>query len=65
MAADQVAFRSTPNGSARGLYCGMGVCFDCVMIVDSIPNTRTCMAWVADGMIVERQSGPGIPYQHS
>lgn len=65
MAADQVEFRSTPNGSARGLYCGMGVCFDCVMIVDSIPNTRTCMAWVADGMTVERQTGPGVPCQHS
>lgn len=65
MAADRLEFRSTCHGSARGLFCGMGVCFDCVMIVDSIPNTRTCMTWVADGMTVERQVGPGVPYPHS
>ena len=29
-AAGIVAFRRTPSGAPRGLYCGMGACFDCV-----------------------------------
>lgn len=52
------ATRRTRDGSPRGVYCGMGVCFDCLAVVDGVPNTRTCMAWVRDGMAVVRQDGP-------
>jgi NADH dehydrogenase/NADH:ubiquinone oxidoreductase subunit G len=37
----------------------MGVCFDCLVVVDDVPNTRACMTWVRDGMRVERQEGLG------
>jgi hypothetical protein len=29
------------------------------MIVDGVPNTRTCVTWARDGMTIERQVGPG------
>jgi D-hydroxyproline dehydrogenase subunit gamma len=51
--------RTTVAGSPRGIFCGMGVCFDCLAVVDDVPNTRTCMTWVRDGMRVARQAGLG------
>ena len=38
---------------------GMGVCFDCLVVVDDVPNTRACMTWVRDGLRVQRQDGLG------
>ena len=52
-----VATRTTVGGSPRGVYCGMGVCFDCLVVVDDVPNTRACMTWVRDGMRISRQEG--------
>lgn len=57
MAADGLELRRTEAHDHRGYYCGMGVCFDCVMVVDGVPHTRTCMTWVRDGMVVEHQEG--------
>lgn len=42
---------------ARGVYCGIGQCTDCIMVVNGIPNVRTCITLVEDGMIVETQRG--------
>lgn len=53
------ATRVTRGGEPRGVYCGMGVCFDCLVVVDGVPNTRACVTWVRDGMTVERQAGFG------
>ena len=43
----------------RGYYCGMGVCQDCLMTVDGLPNVRACMTPVRDGLRVETQRGLG------
>ena len=51
-AANIVAFRHTLTGAPRGLHCGMGACFDCVVTVDGRIGQRACMTKVADGMIV-------------
>ena len=51
------ATRTTQGGAPRGVYCGMGVCFDCLVVVDGVPNTRACVTWVRDGMDVARQDG--------
>ncbi|HEY3185438.1 MAG TPA: (2Fe-2S)-binding protein [Gaiellaceae bacterium] len=53
----QIATRTTVSGEPRGIFCGMGVCFDCLVVVDGVPNTRACMTWVRDGMRVSRQDG--------
>lgn len=60
LAAGIRKFRVTPRfGNARGLFCGIGCCTDCVMTVDGHPNIRTCVTPVKDGMIVETQQGLG------
>lgn len=43
----------------RGLFCGIGQCTDCAMVVDGTPNVRTCITPVKAGMIVETQHGLG------
>ena len=43
----------------RGYFCGLGRCTDCVMVVDGIPNVRTCVTAVKEGMVVETQKGLG------
>jgi len=43
----------------RGIFCAIGYCSDCLMVVNGNPNTRTCIASVSEGMIVEIQQGNG------
>jgi predicted molibdopterin-dependent oxidoreductase YjgC len=43
----------------RGIFCAIGRCTDCMMIVDGIPNTRTCVTPVKAGMVVQTQDGLG------
>jgi len=47
------------SGEARGYFCGMGVCQDCLVTVDGLPNVRACMATVKDRLRVETQRGLG------
>ncbi len=50
--------RLTPETQApRGYFCGMGVCFDCLVTIDGRPNCQACLVPVAAGMIVSRQTG--------
>ncbi len=52
------ASRSTPvHGSPRAPFCMMGVCFDCLAIVDGATSTQSCLVTVREGMRVERQFG--------
>ncbi len=54
------SFRYTPKRhEKRGIFCAIGRCTDCMMIVDGIPNTRTCVTRVKDGMQVKTQDGLG------
>ena len=41
----------------RGIFCGIGQCSDCSMIVDGQPNVRTCITPVKAGMIIKTQDG--------
>jgi pyruvate/2-oxoglutarate dehydrogenase complex dihydrolipoamide dehydrogenase (E3) component len=58
-AAGEHALRHTSGGDCRGMFCGMGVCQECLVTVDGAPNQRACMVKVADGMVVHRQAAPG------
>ena len=58
LACGQLAFRATVvSGAARGPYCMMGVCFDCLVTIDGHPNQQACMVRVHDGMRIESQQG--------
>lgn len=41
----------------RGLFCAIGRCTDCVMVVDGNINTRTCITPLKEGMDVWQQDG--------
>jgi predicted molibdopterin-dependent oxidoreductase YjgC len=47
------------QGRPRGIFCAIGRCTDCVMVVDGKPNVRTCITPLAAGMQVQTQRGFG------
>ncbi|MDP1720532.1 MAG: (2Fe-2S)-binding protein [Candidatus Nanopelagicaceae bacterium] len=44
----------------RGIFCGIGICFDCLVVIDGIPNQRACLIEVCDGMRIESQVESGF-----
>ena len=51
VAAGIVDWRTTrKQGRPRGLFCGIGVCFDCLITVDGARAERACLIPAADGM---------------
>ena len=60
LAAGRRDLRSTPRrGEPRGMYCGIGLCFECVLTVDGQRGVRGCQTRVCDGMRVETGSDTG------
>jgi len=58
LGAGVLSFRQTPvKDRARGPFCMMGVCFDCLMVIDGQPNRQACQIVAASGMKVARQIG--------
>ena len=50
-AANRRAFRHPDKRhEPRGVFCGMGVCYDCLVTIDGRVNVRACMTAVAEGM---------------
>lgn len=43
----------------RGFFCAIGKCSSCFMVVDGVPNVRTCITPLKAGMVVETQHGKG------
>ena len=52
--------RMTQKQASRGVYCGMGICYECRMIVNGIPNVRTCMTLVTPGCRIATQDDSRI-----
>jgi NADPH-dependent 2,4-dienoyl-CoA reductase/sulfur reductase-like enzyme len=50
--------RVTAGGEGRGIFCGMGICQECVMTIDGAP-ARACMTFVRDRIEVETLRGDG------
>ena len=58
LAANQRALRKTRfNNNDRGVFCGIGVCFDCLVVIDGITNQRACLIEARPGMKVQTQVG--------
>ena len=54
LALGRRTFRHTDKlGEPRGLFCGMGVCYDCLVTIDGQPNVRACLTPVQAGMVIE------------
>ena len=41
----------------RGICCGIGLCYGCTMVIDGVPNSRTCQTLAHPGMRIETQKG--------
>ncbi len=52
--------RTSEDAAPRGYFCGMGICFDCLVTIDGRRNCQACLVPVADGMQVTLQVGQGV-----
>jgi predicted molibdopterin-dependent oxidoreductase YjgC len=53
--------RSARSGSERGAYCGMGACFECLVMIDGRPNVQSCLVPVVAGMeVATGQAAPDL-----
>lgn len=52
LASGVYVFHHSPAGQPRGLFCGMGVCFECLVTVDGQPGQRACLVPVRPEMDV-------------
>lgn len=55
----KVLSRSFKYHRPRGFFCAIGKCSSCLMKVNGIPNVRTCVTRLEEGMKVETQKGKG------
>ena len=51
---DDLRLRRSPGGAPRGVYCGIGVCFECRVHVEGRGAVRACVTPVEDGMRIVR-----------
>ncbi|MEU6930940.1 (2Fe-2S)-binding protein [Streptomyces sp. NPDC046385] len=55
-----LAWRTTrENAAPRGVFCGIGQCFDCLVTVNGRPNQRACLVPANPGDTITTQEGTG------
>jgi len=59
LAAGKRLLHKTKTGAPRGVYCGMGLCNGCLVLVNGVPNMRACMTLVQPDLKIETQEGAG------
>lgn len=60
IAAGQRSWRTTRFEEApRGILCGIGICFDCLVTVNGRSSRRACLLQVQPGDVVSTQQGAG------
>jgi len=58
LAAGVQRFRNSPvSGEGRAPYCMMGVCFECLLEIDGVPNRQGCLVALEAGMSIRTQDG--------
>jgi sarcosine oxidase subunit alpha len=50
LAAGRAALRHSPSGTPRGVYCGIGVCQECRVLVEGRGAVRACVTPSEPGM---------------
>jgi predicted molibdopterin-dependent oxidoreductase YjgC len=59
-AAGVYALRRSPKRhELHGMFCGIGLCGECAMVINGVPNTRVCQTLATPGCRVETQEGLG------
>ena len=57
-AACRMELRAAGDGAARGVFCGMGICQDCVVAIDGLAGQRACLTAARAGADIRRQGFP-------
>lgn len=58
IASGRISWRTTRGGGRpRGLFCGIGVCFDCLVTVNGSRSVRACLLTAAPGDVVLTEKG--------
>jgi sarcosine oxidase subunit alpha len=55
----RVLKRSVLHSRPRGFFCAIGKCASCMMTINGVPNVKTCVTLVKDGLVVRSQVGKG------
>lgn len=55
LADDKITRLAPVTEQPRSAYCAMGVCFECLVEIDGVPNRQACLTQVTDGMQIKRQ----------
>ena len=50
-----ITLGQTPDGAPRGVYCGMGACFQCRVVLNGKMNIRACKTLARPGDVVGSQ----------
>lgn len=54
------AWRETRHSSQpRGLFCGIGQCFDCLVTINGQTDIRACIDTINEGDVITTQRGHG------
>ncbi|CAM5521819.1 hypothetical protein SABIM44S_03546 [Streptomyces abikoensis] len=62
LATGRRSWRTTRlGGRPRGIFCGTGVCYDCLVVVNGLPDVRACLRVLRDGDRVETLRGARLP----
>ncbi|UNK71444.1 (2Fe-2S)-binding protein [Microbacterium sp. H1-D42] len=44
------------QGAERGIFCGIGICQDCILTVNGVEGVRACQRPACDGDVIERET---------
>ena len=55
---NSIISHKTTTDRASGLYCGMGICYECLVTINGEKNLRACQTYVADQMQIQTVNKP-------
>ncbi len=56
LSGDKITRLAPVTEQPRSAYCAMGVCFECLVEIDDVPNRQACLTQVTNGMQIKRQT---------
>ncbi len=60
IASGRAAWRTTRlDHRPRGVFCGIGVCFDCLVTLNGQRSVRACLVTARPGDEIRSEGGPG------
>jgi len=44
--------RTSKSGAPRGVFCGIGICYECLVTINGVPHQRACATLITAGMSI-------------